>query len=330
MMDRRRFLLTSLAGASFARRTAEAQQVGKAYRIGFLILPAFLSRSTPDAPLEAFRYGLRDAGYVEGKNLVIDYRTAAGNVGLLPNLAAYLAQTRVDVFVTASAPATRAAMEATRTIPIVMAIVADPVRSGFVASLGRPGGNVTGLSMLATEVSAKQVQLLKELLPRISSVAVVWDPRVASDAVAREEIERTAQALRLTVRSVEVSRPSDYDAAFGALAGGTYAVLVLANAMNSTHLELVTLLAARHRFPVISGLREFAEAGSLMTYGPSQSDLFRGAAVYVAKILNGAKPADLPVEQPRKFEFVINLKTARALGLTIPPSLLLQADHLIQ
>jgi putative ABC transport system substrate-binding protein len=281
--------------------------------------------------LEAFRHGLRELGYVEGQNIVIESRWAEGNYDRLPGLAAELVGLKMDVIVAAAVPAIRAAKEATRTIPIIMATVVDPVATGLVASLARPGGNITGLSTMAPAVVGKQLEMLKQVVPDASRVAVLWNPANPGNAPQLREAEVAAKTFGLRLQPLEARNPNDFDGAFVMMtrqqAGG---LIVLVDAMFNEHRTRIADLAAKGRLPAVYGLPEHAEAGGLMAYGASRPELFRRAATYVDKILKGAKPADLPVEQPTKFELVINAKTAKALGLTIPPSVLLRADQVIQ
>jgi putative ABC transport system substrate-binding protein len=307
---------------------AEAQQAKKVPRIGFL---GIASPSTISARIEAFRQGLRELGYVEGKNIVIEYRSAEGKLDRLSELAAELVRLKVDVILTTGPAVTRAAKEATVTIPIVMAFDNDPVGSGFVASLARPGGNITGLSALSPEVSGKQLELLKEIAPRLSRVAVLGSSTVPGNAQALREIELAAKALAVQLQYLEVRDPKDIETVFQeARKGRTDALLVLANAVVTTHRRQVADLAVKSRLPAIYYAAEFVEDGGLITYGVSIADLFRRAATYVDKILKGAKPADLPVEQPMKFELIINLKAAKQIGVTIPPNVLARADKVIK
>ncbi len=305
----------------------EANQPGKVYRIGVLTLS--VASSTPI--FEAFRQGLREHGYVEGQNIALEFRFAQGRPEKLPAMAAELVNMKVEVIVTESVLAAREAKHATGTIPIVTAIHGDPVGAGLVASLTRPGGNVTGLSLLAPELSGKRLQLLKEVTPKATRVAAIWN--VANPAAARylAETRAAARLLALELQSVEVRNPSDFDAAFETVAGARPSALItLPDGMLLANKTRIIDFAAKNRLPAIFPDQEFAEAGGLMAYGPSLASNFRRAATYVDKILKGAKPGDLPIEQPTQFEFAINLKTARTLGLTIPPSVLGRADQVIQ
>ena len=307
---------------------AEAQQPTKVPRIGYL---SAASPSANSARIEAFRQGLRELGYVEGKNIVIEWRSAEGKLDRLPALAAELVRLKVDVIVTGGPTATRAAKEATATIPIVMAQDTDPVGNGFVASLARPGGNITGLSTLAPEISGKQLELLKEIVPKLSRVAVLGTSTNPGNAQALKEMELAAGAFGVKLQYLDVLGPKDIETAFRAASKGRAdAVLVLASPV--AHFSANTDCRPRGKEPAPGDIRrpEYVEAGGLMTYGVSFTDLYRRAATYVDKILKGAKPADLPVEQPTKFEFIINLKAAKQIGLTIPPNVLARADKVIK
>jgi putative tryptophan/tyrosine transport system substrate-binding protein len=299
-------------------------------RIGFLSLT-----SPSDRPplLDAFRQRLRELGWVEGQNIVIDYRYAEGRVDRLPDLAAELVRLKVDLIVaSAGTQAATAAKNATETIPIVMIYVRDPVGTGLIASLARPGGNVTGVSGSAgLELFAKQLELLKETVPKIRRVAILSNPDNAYHQLAIREVNVAARSLGVQLQLLEARGPNEFDGAFAAMAKERVgALLVLSDAIFGSHRTRLADLAARSRLPAAYGVRESVEAGGLMSYGPSLLDSYRQAATYVDKILKGAKPADLPVEQPMKFELVLNLKTAEALGLTIPPLILFQADEVIR
>jgi len=308
--------------------TAAQQPVTTVHRIGFL---AAASPSVDPARHEAFRQGLRELGYMEGKNMVIERRFAEDNADRLPGLAAELVRLKVDVIVTAGGQSTRAAQEATGTIPIIMLQDNDPVGNGFVASLARPGGNITGLATLAPEISGKRLELLKEIVPRLSRVAVLGTSTNPGNAQAVKEIELAAGAFEVQLQYLDVRDPKDIETAFRvASTSRAEAVLVLVSSVLNSNRKHVIDLAIKSRLPTIYPFREFVEAGGLMTYGVSFLDLHRRAAVYVDKILKGTTPADLPIEQPMKFELVINLKTAQVLGLTIPPTLLFQADEVLQ
>jgi len=324
-------LLIMLALTILTAPLAAMAQPSKVHRVGFLLGRPPIE---PDPTLEAFRQGLRDLGYVEGQNLVIEARYAEGSLERLRDLAAELVQRQVDVLVTpGGAGVIRAAQHATRTIPIVMVGASDPVAEGFVASLARPGGNITGLSLLGEGLSGKRLELLKEAVPQSMRVAVLANPASPTYASAMPKLTVAAQALGLHLHVVELHRPDELDTAFAAMTrAGTDALLVVAEPLliNPLLSGRIADLAAKSRLPAMYSWKFFVEAGGLMSYGPNNLDISRRAATYVDKILKGAKPADLPVEQPTKFELVINLKTAKALGMTMPPSLLLLADEVIQ
>ncbi len=328
MTTRREFMCT-LAGLLTAPLAADAQQAVKVARIGYLAgsLAAFPQLR------EAFIQGLRDLGYVEGRNLVIEYRSPEGKPERLPALAAELVALKVDVIVAAGTPQPLAAKQATRTIPIVFAGASDPVASGLVTSLARPGGNVTGLSLLLPELVGKTLEQLKQAIPGVNRVAVLWQPglgeRTEKDLL--KGAEAAGRALGVRLQFVEARGPADFDRAFSDMTKArSDALTVLGSNMFLIERRRLVALAAKNRLPAVYPLREWVDVGGLMAYGANLADLFRRAATYVDKILKGAKPADLPVEQPTKFELVINLKTAKALGLTIPPSLLQRADEVIQ
>jgi ABC-type uncharacterized transport system substrate-binding protein len=302
------------------------QQPSKVPRIGYLGGPPPLLERR-----EAFRQGLRELGYIEGKNIVIEWRSGEGKLELVPALAAELVRLKVDVIVTDGSNSTRRAKEATPTIPIVMAQDVDPVGRGIVASLARPGGNITGLSNLAPELSGKRLELLKETVSRLSRVAVFGTSTTPSTAPTLKETELAAGALGVKVQYLDVLDPKDIEIAFRAASKGRVdAVLVLTGPLAFSQRTQIAELAAKSRLPVFYPQKEFTEVGGLMSYGVSITDLDRRAATYVDKILKGAKPADLPVEQPTKFEFVINLKTAKQIGLIIPPNVLARADKVIR
>jgi putative tryptophan/tyrosine transport system substrate-binding protein len=307
---------------------AEAQQATKVPRIGFLSAGA---PSTISTRTQAFRQGLRELGYVEGKNIVIEYRYAEGKLDRLPALAAELVRLKVDVIVTTAGAVTRPAKEATSAIPIVMAQDNDPVGNGFVASLARPGGNITGLSVLSPEIGGKQLELLKEIVPRLVRAAVIGTSTIPGHTQRLREMELAAGALGLKLLFLHVGGPKDIEPAFReALEGRAGAVLVMGGPVLIAQRIQIADLAVKSRLPAIYNVLEFVEDGGLMTYGVSLTDLFRRAATYVDKILKGAKPADLPVEQPKKFEFIVNLKAAKQIGLTIPPNVLVRADRVIK
>jgi ABC-type uncharacterized transport system substrate-binding protein len=331
-MNKRKLGSFALCAMLFALcLSAEAQQPAKIPRIGYL---AGSSPSTISARIEAFRKGLRDLGYVEGKNIVIEWRPVEGKADRLPGLAADLVRLKVEVIVTGGPTATRAAKEATATIPIVMAQDSDPVANGFVASLARPDGNITGLSTLTTELSGKRLELLKEIIPKLSRVAVLGTSTRPGTAQELKEVEFAAGALKVTLQYLDVLDPKDIETAFRAASKGRaegVLMMVAGSIFNSIRTQTVKL-AVKSRLPVIYGVsgRESVEAGGLVTYSANITDLDRRAATYVDKILKGAKPADLPVEQPTKFEFIINLKAAKQIGLTIPPNVLVRADKVIR
>ncbi|MGH7354775.1 MAG: ABC transporter substrate-binding protein [Candidatus Rokuibacteriota bacterium] len=308
--------------------TLEAQQAVKVYRIGML---ETIAASLNSANLQAFRTALKTLGYVEGENLVIDYRSADGKTDRFPALAADLVRQRVDLIVTRGSPAAIAAKGATRVIPIVMAVSGDPVGTGIVSSLARPGGNVTGLSSVITELAGKRLELLREAVPALSRVALLYNPTNPAATNDWRQAEAAARALGLRPSSFEVRKAEDFRPAFEtARKQRADVMVVIMDGLVQNHQREVVDLARRHRLPDIYASREFADAGGLMSYGVSYPDLYWRAASYVDKIFKGAKPADLPVEQPTKFELVVNLRTAGALGLTIPPSLLLRADQIIE
>jgi putative tryptophan/tyrosine transport system substrate-binding protein len=305
-----------------------AQQPVKVPRIGFL---GATSPSTNAARIEAFRQGLRELGYVDGKDVVVEYRWAEGKTERLPELAAELVRLKVDIIVTAGPAVTRPVKEATSTIPIVMSFDNDPVGSGFVASLARPGGNITGLSALFPELSGKRVELLKEAVPMLSRMAAFGTSKQPGTAQTLKETELAAGTLGVQVQYLDLREPKDIDTAFqAARKGRADAVLVLSSAVIFSQRTRIADLAVKNRLPVIFPQNEFVEDGGLMSYAPNYADLFRRAATYVDKILKGRIPAELPVEQPTKFEFIINLKAAKQIGLTIPPNVLARADRVIR
>jgi putative tryptophan/tyrosine transport system substrate-binding protein len=307
---------------------AEAQQTAKAPRIGFL---SSLSPSSITARTESFRQGLHELGYVEGKNIVIEWRYAEGNADRLKELAAELVRLKVDVIVTGGPPVNRPAKEATATIPIVLAFDNDPVGNGFAASLARPGGNITGLSTHYPEISGKQLELLKEIVPKLSRVAVLGNSTVPGNEQALRETELAAGAFGVKLQYLDVQNPKEIELAFRAASKGrAEAVLVLGSQVVTSNAKQFAELAVKDRLPAIYWSPEFVEAGGLMTYSVSITDLFRRAATYVDKILKGEKPANLPIEQPKKFEFIVNLKAAKQIGLTIPPNVLARADKVIR
>jgi len=332
-MNRRDVVVAVVAllalGVAAAPLAAEAQQAGKVYRIGYLSTP---TRESVEHGLQAFLRKLRELGWVEGQNVIIEYRWAEGNVERLPDLAAELVRRNVDVIVAPAGSAALAAKNATSSIPIVMIFPSDPVEIGLVASLGRPGGNITGTTFTpGPEIFGKQLQILKETIPRASRVAILSNPADPSFATQVREVEATARSLRIRLQQVEARGPEEFDSAFAAMARErAEALLVTGTSTFLAHRSRLAELAVKGRLPTMYSFRENVEAGGLMAYAVNMADFVGRAAVYVDKILKGAKPADLPVEQPTKFELVINLKTGKALGLTIPQSLLLRADEVIQ
>jgi putative tryptophan/tyrosine transport system substrate-binding protein len=313
----------------FTVSLAQAQQPAKVPRIGYLIGQ---SRSTGSGRIDPFRQGLRELGYVEGKNIVIEWRSAEEKLDRLPALAAELVRLKVDVIVTAGRIPTRTAKEATSTIPIVMTQDSDPVANRFVASLARPGGNITGLSTLAPELSGKRLELLKETIPKLSRVAVFGTSTLLGSAQMLREVDLAAKSFGVTLQYVDVLSPKDIESAFRAAGKGRAdgVLMMVAGAVTFPHRTEIAELAVKNRLPVIYANSLFVDAGGLMSYSANIPDLDRRAAVYVDKILKGAKPADLPVEQPTKFEFIINLKTAKQIELTIPPNVLARADRVIR
>jgi putative ABC transport system substrate-binding protein len=315
--------LIALGGAPL---TALAQQLGKVHRIGFLGI-------LPGAPVvEAFLAGMRDLGWVEGRNITVEYRWYEGHFDRLPKLAAELVGLKVDVIVTASTIAIRAAQQATTTIPIVMASSADAVGTGLIGSLARPAGNTTGMTILVPELSAKRLQLLKEVLPKVARIGVLWSSTAGpAGGLALKETQAAAQKLGLHLQSVDVPGVDEIEAAISTIAKGhAEALFIIEGPLLIQNRGRIVELAARNRLPTIAPLREFADAGGLIAYGPSLVESFRLSARYVDKILKGARPADLPVEQPTKFELIINLTTAKGLGITVPRSILVRADQVIE
>ena len=286
---------------------------------------------TPNSLVDALRQGLRDLGYIEGRNVVIEYRRAYGKPEQLPALVADLVHQKVDLIFTANTPAALAAKKATSSIPIVIVALSDPVEAGVVNSLARPGGNVTGLTRFSSELSGKRLELLKEAFPKISVVAVLWNPEIPGPSLAFKETQAAAKALDVQLQSLEVREPSDFDQAFSAITKKkSGALMVLGDALTILQRPRILEFAAKSRLPAIYDRPDDVNEGGLMFYGVNEPELFRRAAVYVDKILKGTKPADLPVEQPTKFELVINLKTAKQIGLTIPPNVLARADRVIK
>jgi len=323
----RRVFLTALGGAFLGAPTGiQAQVPGKVSRIGVL------GERAPDDPfLEAFRRGLRDLGHHEGRNIVIEYRYAHGAVDRFPELAGELLRLKIDVLLVGGTIAARAAQAQGATIPIVFAVAGDPVGSGLAASLANPGGNVTGISNLGSGLLPKQLEFLRAAAPKISRLSVLYNPANPSNEFALRETQDAAKAMKLELQLLPVRRPGELAGAFTQLvrwrAGG---VLAVSDATLGSQLAEISRQAARHRLPAMYSRREFVEVGGLMAYGPSFEDNYRRAAGYVDRILRGAKPGDLPVEQPTKFELAINIRAARSLGLAIPQALLVRADHVVE
>ena len=320
------FIIT--LGILLGSLAAQAQQTGNVYRIGFL------GNST--AALEAnlvgpFREGLRDLGYVEGRNVLIEYRWAEGKYDRFPALIGELLALKVAVIVTAGTPATLAVKKATTSVPLVMSAVGDPVGAGIVPSLSHPGGNITGLTAISTEMDAKRLELLREVVPSVSYIAVLWNAASPLQVLAEKQVQAAAQVLRMRVLSLGVKTEEEIKSALAVMARERPdALLVLADRLLLHHRALIMDFATRHRLPGVHAYRELVEAGGLMSFGPSYADMHKRAAYFVDRILKGAKPGDLPVERPRTFELVINLKVAKALGLTIPQSVLLRGTEIIQ
>ena len=328
-MDRRTFIRGVVGNVLAASLAAKAQQPGKTYRLGYLSTP---TRQSVERVVEALLRKLRELGWVEGQNLIIEYRWAEGNVERLPELAAELVRLKVDIIVAPAGSAALAARNATRTIPIVTIFAGDPVELGLVTSLGRPGGNVTGTTFTPSpQLFAKQLQILKEAVPRVSRVAFLLNPADTSFAPQIKEVEVAARSLGIRLQRLETRGLEELDSAFAAMARERAdALLVLAGSTFLAYRTRLAELAIKGRLPMMCSFREMVEAGGLMSYAVNMVDFIGRAAVYIDKILKGAKPADLAMEQPSNFELVINLKTAKALGLTIPQSLLLRADEVIQ
>jgi putative ABC transport system substrate-binding protein len=327
----KKIILLALCSLLLAPCSAvEAQQPGKVPRIGYVSGSG--DAKTPGPLVEGFRQGLRDLGYIEGKNILVEYRYVDEGLDRIPGLVTELVQLKVDVLVATATQAIRAAKQATKTIPVVIASPTDPVAAGFIDSLARPGGNITGVVRLTRELSGKRLELLKEAVPRISRVGVLWDGNAPGPAIAFKEYEAVARGLKLEFQSLEVRGPDpDVDGAFQAAAKGrANALIVVRSREVDRHLKRIVDLAIKNRLPSVWEGSEFVEAGGLMSYTSDDPANYRRAAYYVDKILKGAKPADLPVEQPTKFEFIINLKTAKQIGVTIPQSLLFRADKVIK
>lgn len=324
-MTRRNLLLALLLSLTCAVASAWAQQANKMPVVGMFVV------NPHDTLVEALRQGLHELGYVEGRTIRFEFRTAQGHADRLPRLAQELIQLKVDVIVVTNSPDALAVKHATSTLPILITLVGDPVGSGLVASLAHPGGNVTGNSIMTTELSAKRLQLLKETISRLTRVAVLWNPDNPTHPKMIEEIKAAAPSLSLEMSFVPVRTPEEFAAAFSAISRAhAQALYLLENPLFYQQKMTLAKLASQARLPTIYGWRGFADAGGLMSYGANYQDLMRRSAVYIDKILKGANPGDLPVEQPTKFEFVVNLKTAKALGITIPQSILLRADEVIR
>ena len=307
---------------------ADAQQPKRVPRIGFLSVGSAASMAER---VNAFRRGLHEQGYTEGQNILVEYRYAEDKLDRLRKFAEELARLKVDVMITGGPLATRPAKEAAGTIPIVLAYEADPVRTGLIASLARPGGNITGLTSNAEELNGKRFELLKETIPELSRVAILRNPGMLGTADALKDAELAAQSLGLKIQALEIRGPNDLDGIFkAAKKSGARALMTIGDPVTFTHRKRVADLAIKNRFATIHGQIPFAEAGGLMVYGPNDADMYRRAATFVDKILKGAKPADLPVERPVKFDLIINLKTAKQIGLTIPPNVLARADKVIR
>jgi len=326
MISRRGFLRTVSASLLAAPLTAEAQQPNRVWRIGFLGPGSY---SVGDPRVEALRRGLRELGYAEGQNLAFEFRWAGGNANRLSGLAAELRNLRVDAIVTQGTQATDVARRVVSTIPIVFAVAGDPVGTGLVTSLARPGGNVTGLADIAPEIAGKRLELLREALPGITRIAVLWNPANPSAEPQMKDTGAVARAFGMNVRSLELRDVNQIEGAF-ATAAQDQAVIVLSDGALYARRVQIAQLAVKHRMPCIAWTPELAESGCLMSYGANVVEMHRRAATLIDKIFKGASPGVLPVERPTTFELVFNLKTAKALGLTIPPSLLLRADHVIE
>ena len=330
MVSRRRFLAVAAGGVVAAPSAVRAQ---KPARIGYLLTGALESPETR-AALDVFRQGLREHSYVEGQNIVIEYRTAEGRIERFPELARDLVRLKVDLIVAGTTPSARGARQATTTVPIVAFAMGDPVGDGLVESLARPGGNLTGLTFLGPQLVPKRLEILKELLPKVARVGALWQRGAFSERTMNDmwkETEAAARTLGVQLHPVEARGPDDLDGAFSRMAGARVdAVFVFPSTMLFNERRRLVALAAKVRLPAMFNAREFVEIGGLIGYGASLADLIRRSGIYVDKILKGARPADLPVEQPTKFDLTINLKTARALGLTIPPAVLARADRVIE
>ena len=323
-MDRRVFIAVVGGSVLAAPHVAEAQQAGKVHRIGFL-------RAGPplDAYIEGFREGLREWGHVDGRDVVVEFRATDGSVDQLPQLAEELLRLKVDVIVASAGPAALAARKATGTVPIVFVNVLHPVELGLVSSLGHPGGNITGLASSSADLAGKRLELLRATVPRLRRVAALWHPDNPTNPIQLKGAQAAARTLGVQLDPVSIQKPTDFDSALKTVRR-TDGLLPMESPLFTTHRARLAELAVQSRLPAIYGQKEYVEAGGLMSFGADYRDLYRRAALHVDKILKGAKPADLPVEQPTKFEFVINLKAAKALGLTIPPAVLGRADQVIE
>jgi putative ABC transport system substrate-binding protein len=326
MDDRRRFVIgLGLLLASPA--VAHARPVGKLPRVGYL----FYGSPGPSREIDAFRQGLRELGYIEGQSVAVEYRFASGQVERYPELAAELVRLEVDVIVAPATPQALAAKQATRSIPIVFVLVADAVGAGLITNFARPGGNITGLTSSSAELGGKRLELLKQVVPNASRVAILYNPADRSNVLISKQLQESAPTLGLILQSVAVRQPREFEGAFVAMTRKrAHAMFGTPGALTFAHRKVLVDLAAKHQIPAMWGHRSFVDVGGLMSYAVNLYDQNRQAAVFVDKILKGAKPSDLPVEQPTKFELVINFRSAKALGLTIPPSLLVQADQVIE
>jgi ABC-type uncharacterized transport system substrate-binding protein len=324
----RREFITLLGGAAAAwPLAARAQQPSRVPRVGFL----FYGARELSIEVDAFRQGLRELGYVEGQNIIVEYRFAEGKVGKLPELAAELVRLKVEAIVTPTTPASIAAKQATSTIPIVIAGVADAVGAGLVTNFARPGGNITGLTSISAELGGKRLELLKRIVPEASRVAVVYDPHDQSNVLVLKELHAAAPAVGFELQPVEVREATDFNEAFARMGRErVHAFFGAAGVLTYANRQMIVELAANERLPAMWGHRQFVDVGGLMSYAVNFYDQCRRAAAYVDQILKGAKPGDLPVQQPTRFEFIINLKTAKALGLDLPPTLLVRADEVIE
>jgi putative ABC transport system substrate-binding protein len=326
-MDDRRSFLTGLGLLLASPGVAHAQPAGKVPRVGYL----FYGSPKPSREIDAFRQGLRELGYIEGRSIAVEYRFAHGQVERYPGLAVELVRMNVDVIVAPATPQALAAKQATRSIPIVFVLVADAVGAGLITNFARPGGNITGLTSSSAELGGKRLELLKQMVPKASRVAVLYNPTDRSNVLILKQLQESAPTLGLILQPLEVREPREFEGAFVAMTRKrAHAMFGSPGALTFEHRKALVDLAAKHRIPAMWGHRSFVDAGGLMSYAVNLYDQNRQAAVFVDKILKGAKPGDLPVEQPTKFELIIDLRPAKALGLTIPPSLLVRADQVIQ